>query len=326
MKKHLLLSLLVICSFAARAQTLLNESFDGTTFPPTGWTSAGSGTNTYNSIVNWIRVTSGGGYYPAPSTYLGNGMANYNSYWINSGSAELRSPSLNFTATGSKILSFWVYQVTGYTSDSLAVYVNTTASAGGTQLLSLAPDGYNTSSGWTHYTFTIPASYNTATNYIIFKGISAYGDDIFLDEVSVINQVPCSGTPSGGVAYSIPSSSVCSGVPFTLYDSAYTVASGITFQWQSSPAGANTFTNIAGATSPTYTAAAGISSATDYRFKVTCSNSSVISYSNTVSLSLNAPANCYCTPVYTVSCSSQDDINTITLTGANSTSINQLNT
>jgi hypothetical protein len=40
----------------------------------------------------------------------------------------------------------------------------------------------------------------------------------------------------------------------------------------------------------------------------------------------NLPLQCYCSPIYTTGCTSQDDINTFTLAGANSTSFNDLST
>ena len=67
-----------------------------------------------------------------------------------------------------------MYRDPGFGSDKLEVYVNTTnASAGGTLLgtinrkMTATPS--ETSEGWYNYTFTIPSTYNTASNYIILK-------------------------------------------------------------------------------------------------------------------------------------------------------------
>ena len=79
---------------------------------------------------------------------------------------------------------------------------------------------------------------------------------------------PCSGTPTGGTTLSsLPSA--CTGVPFTLSVSGATSGAwGLTYQWESSPNG-STWSNIVGATSPTYVATQTTS--TYYRRKITCS-------------------------------------------------------
>jgi hypothetical protein len=79
----------------------------------------------------------------------------------------------------------------------------------------------------------------------------------------------CTGAPSG-VAATSNSASVCSGATANLDVTGTTIGySGLTYQWQSSPAGANSFTNISGATTKAYTTT-GIMANTDYRCTVTC--------------------------------------------------------
>lgn len=104
---------------------------------------------------------------------------------------------------------------------------------------------------------------------------------------------PCSGTPTAGTAY--PSGVICPNVAFTIFDTGATIASSLNYAWQSSPAGANTWTTIPGAVTPTYTVAAGISAATDFRFVDTCTVSNLSAISNTITWTLNTPLNCYCT-------------------------------
>ncbi len=94
--------------------------------------------------------------------------------------------------------------------------------------------------------------------------------------------LPCTGTPAAGTAYG--PSTACSGLAFTLVDTAFSYGNGIAYQWQSSPAGANTWTNIFGATGTTYTETLGITSATDYRMYVTCSFSGGSDTSNVVAM------------------------------------------
>ncbi len=173
---------------------ILSESFDGATFPPTGWTNvrvAGSATP-----GTWARVTSGSN--PTASPYSGAGMAQYNSYsWSSGNAADLVTPVLDFSA-GNFAVSFWMYRDAGQAvkNDRVEVFVNTTgASAGGTLLgtinrsTALTPNVAAT--GWYQYTFTIPASFNTANNHIIFKAISNFGNRIYLDDVQVfLNNAP----------------------------------------------------------------------------------------------------------------------------------------
>lgn len=188
--------LLAIAFFSANllSAQILSESFDGTTFPPTGWTNvrvAGSATP-----GTWARVTSGSN--PTASPNSGTGMAQYNSYsWSSGNAADLTTPVLDFSA-GNYAVSFWMYRDAGQAAknDRVEVFVNTNgASAGGTLLgtinrsTALAP-AVNTT-GWYQYTFTIPASFNTANNHIIFKAISNFGNRIYLDDVQVfLNNAP----------------------------------------------------------------------------------------------------------------------------------------
>ncbi len=85
------------------------------------------------------------------------------------------------------------------------------------------------------------------------------------------NWVPaaaCTGTPVAGTAVANPSS-ICLNIPFTINLTGTTVASGLTFQWQSSTDNI-TFTNIAGATTSSYTGTQSVS--TYYRAIVTCTS------------------------------------------------------
>lgn len=96
--------------------------------------------------------------------------------------------------------------------------------------------------------------------------------------------VPCSGTPTAGTASASPST-VCSGSTTTLTLTGQTNALNIAYQWQSSPSGANSWTNISGAISSTYTSGV-LTSDIDYRCVVTCTNSSLFANSNTVAITV----------------------------------------
>jgi len=141
--------------------------------------------------------------------------------------------------------------------------------------------------------------------------------------VDIVATTPCSGTPAGGTV-SGPSS-VCSAVPFNLTLSGFTIGQGIAIQWESSPAGMNTWTSIPGATNALYNVASQ-TSATDYRATVTCANGGGQDNSTVWGVAQNPPNQCYCPPQYSTGCTVGDDINSFTLTGENSTAFNDLNT
>ncbi|MGQ9819711.1 MAG: immunoglobulin domain-containing protein [Candidatus Kapaibacteriales bacterium] len=158
------------------------ESFDATTFPPTGWqtfTTRGTSTRV------WERVTSGTS--PTCSPHSGAGMAYYNSYSISSNNAAaLVTPLVDLSQRGSypAKVRFWMYRDPGYSSnpDSVIVYINTSASTSGATRLG-AVHRYYSSAGWQSFEFSIPSSFNGNTNYIIFEALSGYGNNMFIDDV-----------------------------------------------------------------------------------------------------------------------------------------------
>ena len=97
----------------------------------------------------------------------------------------------------------------------------------------------------------------------------------------------CFGFPTAGTAVG-PTGTYCAGAPFVLALTGYTVATGITIDWESSPAGLNLFTAIPGATSSSYSVPTGISTSTDYRAKVTCTNGGLSDYSNVIAITVPA--------------------------------------
>jgi GEVED domain/Secretion system C-terminal sorting domain len=94
---------------------------------------------------------------------------------------------------------------------------------------------------------------------------------------------PCSGAPISGTA-TTSVGTVCSGATVNLNTTGGSTELGITYQWQSSPAGVNTFTNIAGATTKAYTTT--VTANTDYQCVVTCTASGLFSTSTIVTVNL----------------------------------------
>jgi hypothetical protein len=160
-------------------------SFDATDFPPFGWTA-----NPSSGTGAWQRSTSG--THPSTSPKSGAGMAYFNSYSYSSGvSGMLISPLINFPNDGYTIY-FWMYRDGGYASnaDRVDVYVtNTVDTTDGVKVgtinrsTSLPPTV--ASSGWYFYSFNLPSG-TSGNKYIIICGRSAFGNNIFLDEVGII--------------------------------------------------------------------------------------------------------------------------------------------
>ena len=101
----------------------------------------------------------------------------------------------------------------------------------------------------------------------------------------------CSGTPDPGNTIS-SSSSACSGVNFTLSLQNTTPGSGVTYQWQSSLNGLDSWTNLGTAS----TQVTSQTAATYYRCEVTCDGNT--STSTAVQVTMNSWINCYCLPTY----------------------------
>jgi len=128
--------------------------------------------------------------------------------------------------------------------------------------------------------------------------------------VDVVATSACAGTPVAGTASAV--SAVCPGTSFGLSLTGYTLASGITIQWEESPAGAGTFAAITGATNSTYTVAS-ITAATDYRATITCTNGGGSDVSNVITVNVNSFLNCYCSSHATTT--ADEEILNVTLGG-----------
>lgn len=133
--------------------------------------------------------------------------------------------------------------------------------------------------------------------------------------INIIAAAVCSGTPSAGITQST-APSVCSGTSFTLSTSTPpTGLSGITYVWQSSPDGI-TYTNIAGATSATYTTSQATS--TYYQAIVSCTASGMSDTTTAIQVTMNPFTNCYCTSSATNT--ADEDILNVSLGTLNNTS------
>lgn len=128
-------------------------------------------------------------------------------------------------------------------------------------------------------------------------------------QLNMTGAASCSGIPTAGTV-SAPDS-VCSGEGFNLTLSGYTSGvSGITIQWQTSTDGVNFSNKPYNATSATTSDT--ITVLTYYRAIVKC-NGVDSAISNVVSVGINPPTSCYCTPVFTSGCGLNDLINNFSI-------------
>ncbi len=168
------------------------EGFDGTVFPPLGWTNLKiAGT----SLGLWDRATSGTS--PTCSPVAGAGMARFNSYSYYAGTIGiLATPPINF-GTNNYFVDFWMYRDTGYPSyigEQVNVHYNTAPNLIGATLLgtinrSTILEPVVTDPGWYAYSFPLPVA-GKSIGYVIFEGVSQYGNNMFIDEVLVRDEPP----------------------------------------------------------------------------------------------------------------------------------------
>ncbi|WP_445453603.1 T9SS type A sorting domain-containing protein [Flavobacterium sp. 25HG05S-40] len=180
MKKTTLLLTFLLMSVLSEAQIIASQNFDAAL----GWTAS--------STTAWSRRTTGGA--PACSPFAGAGMARFYSYNLPAGTtARLTSPAITFAGASYRV-KFKMFRDNAYAgdADNVKLYYNTTNAAGGTLLgtvnrsRSLAPT--ETEDGWYSYSMDIPGTIS-GTGFIHFLGTSQYGNNIFIDEVT-IEQIP----------------------------------------------------------------------------------------------------------------------------------------
>src|SRR5687768_4680588 len=110
-------------------QTILNESFDNTTFVPTGWYQARTNPTGTMTWGYWDRVSSA-----TVATHSGSGMARFNSPSNGFGTiTELGTPALDFSDGKSYRVKYWMYRSANapLSQDLLEIYVNQATSVTG---------------------------------------------------------------------------------------------------------------------------------------------------------------------------------------------------
>jgi hypothetical protein len=176
-------TVLVGQSSSGTPQVVVNESFDGTTFPPAGWTQA----DTSGTAGNWARST--GTVHPTGGgTHSGAGLAYFNSYTSSSGSAtrlyRTGGFSIPSSATAASV-SFWMYHDTHSTTSNDTVQVQ--VSTNGTTWTSVGSpvSRYDGTTGWAQATVSLAGFIGQSSVQVGFLGSSAFGYDCHIDDVVV---------------------------------------------------------------------------------------------------------------------------------------------
>lgn len=204
--------------------------------------------------------------------------------------------TLSVTSTANSILSVWIDYNQNGTYESTEWQQVTTSSTANVASTTVITIPLSSLTGQTRMRIRSRASGNpnAATDACTTFG-SGETEDYF---ITISSASACTNPPTAGTAVS-SGTLVCTTDSFTLSLSGNSTGSGQTYQWQISTNN-STWTNITGATNTTYTTSQ--TAANYYRCQVTC-GSTVAS----VSVYVNSQA-CYCTPTYSILCSSLDFI------------------
>ncbi|HKR05230.1 MAG TPA: PKD domain-containing protein [Bacteroidia bacterium] len=259
----------------ASAQVVNTESFDSITFPPAGWAITGGA----GSL--WVRRTTGNN--PTCTPHSGAAMARFTVFMGPPGDQELMTtPVIDYSGASGSIptVSLWIYRDGGSTAgDSLSIFVNTANTlTAAVHIGAVARSRFfflpqnEPADGWYQYTFNVPTSFNTDTNYILLNGTARGGENIFIDDVSW-DEYPVACT-SAFTAGNVTASDtlICGGsgdADLGLTGTGLN-AGGLTYQWQSGPTNTGPWTDF-GISAGTINTGP-ITTSTWFRCYVSCSN------------------------------------------------------
>lgn len=242
-----LLTLFILSNSLVNAQVVTQfESAEANFFPMPGWKARKGVVAEFSRVA---AATTAGPTVPALAlgTYstggaaaaVGSGGANVimlNSFVSGNDSAYLITKPFDFSNNGgvNPTFSFWVYRDLGYSTqnDRLEVFWSGVSPGPGATLTPINHQSgsnviprYTTSfpsaingEGWYEYKFTLPAAtYNTKRNYFVIRGISANGNNMYLDNFTV---------------NTYPTAMLATDVQFDLVQqNAATTSQGATNQW-----------------------------------------------------------------------------------------------
>lgn len=308
------LFLFISLGFVNAQTSLLFEGFETVIMPPTGW--FGQNLTGPSAPGTWSRVNSGSG--PAQSPHSGIAEAKFNSFIYLSGtSGEVVTPVLNFTTSAIYTADFWMYRDAGNGNDYVEVYVNTAqTSVGGTLIgkvyrnMNLAPAA--PSAGWYHYSFTIPATFVTATNYVSFKAVSAFGYNMYIDDINIYQNTLVAPVCVSSFSPADLATGVCTNA--TINWEVVPFATGYKLTLGNNPP---TYNNVVDNVDlgNTFSYSALLSPSSTYKWKLKPYNG-VGSPACTAKTFTTSSGVCYCTPhMIEGSCDSQDFIDDFSTTG-----------
>jgi len=226
--------------------------------------------------------------------------ANYNNWTVYVGNTAQASfaSTTNWVAVGSMTQVFSGTVTFPAVGNWMTINLSTPFTWNGTSNLVVAVDensaGYSCTAAFRSYTSTTNRSigyYSDPTNPSPSAPPTAN-----LAPSTIMPQIQFEMTSANNCTVSTPGSitgptTVCGGSTINLSISGQAAGSGVAYQWQSSPAGTNTWTNL-GSTVASYSGV--VSVATDFRCSVTCSYGGGTQYTPIYSVSINSFTNCYC--------------------------------
>ncbi len=165
----------------------LNEGFENTSFPPTGWfiTNPDGG-------ITWTRNTNG-------VSHSGTGKIKFD-FWNYENAVgqvdELRSPNIATGGSDSVYLEFWrAYAPAQNSPDSLRIRISTDCGntfttiykKGPQELITALGDDFTPSAAnqWVKESIDLSAYKNAATVTVAFQSINGYGNNLYLDDINV---------------------------------------------------------------------------------------------------------------------------------------------
>lgn len=169
-------------------------------FESTNWTS----TLVTGADASWTRITAST-HPPAASAQNGSYLAGFNSYSCRADASARFHAGDTITITsgaGSARLKFWMYHDTGYTTSNDKIQLQISRTSGvswvnvGNPILR-----YAATTGWSQASIDISSYIGVNNIMIAFLGISGYGNDCYIDNVTIEYDLPLinkrSSTDSG---------------------------------------------------------------------------------------------------------------------------------
>jgi hypothetical protein len=159
--------------------TLFTDGFEST-----GWSSA----QVSGTAGAWTLAASG--THPTQAPHGGAKLGVFNSYTSASGSQTRLYRTTGFAVGASYTsvtLKFWMYHETGYSTYADKVQVQVSTNGTTWTNVGTAVNRYNGTTAWAQASIDLTA-YKGQTVYLAFLGISAYGNDEYLDDITVTAQ------------------------------------------------------------------------------------------------------------------------------------------